>query len=116
MPGLKSALPDPISDLSSLKSALSSLKSALAGLKSALPWLKSLLSDLQSILTGPNSSLTGLRFTLSDLGPYDGNFLKEKKSVSPYFLHHFLDNSRATMILKDKVSLKTLDVYISIIF
>ena len=39
-----------------------------------------------------------------------------KLSVLPYFLHHFLDNNGATVILKDKLYLKTLGVYISIIF
>ena len=39
-----------------------------------------------------------------------------KLSVSPYFLHHFLDINGAIMILKDKLSLKTLGVFISIIF
>ena len=39
-----------------------------------------------------------------------------KLSVSPYFLHHFLDNNGARMIKKDKLSPKTLGVYISIIF
>ena len=42
--------------------------------------------------------------------------LKGKLSVSSYFLHHFLDNNDARTILKDKLFLKTLGVYISIIF
>ena len=39
-----------------------------------------------------------------------------KSSVSPYFLHHFLDNDGARMLLKDKLSLKILGVFIFITF
>ena len=39
-----------------------------------------------------------------------------KLSVSPYYLHHYQDNSNLGMLLIDKLSLETLGVYISIIF
>ena len=39
-----------------------------------------------------------------------------KLSVSPYFLHQYQDNDGPQMLLEDKLSLKTLDVYIFIIF
>ena len=39
-----------------------------------------------------------------------------KLSVSPYFLHHYQDNNKAGMLLVDKLSLKTLGVYLIIIF
>ena len=39
-----------------------------------------------------------------------------KWSVSPYFLHHYQDNNEAGMLLVDRLSLKTLSAYISIIF
>ena len=42
--------------------------------------------------------------------------IEGKLSVSPYFLHHFLNNNSEWMILKDKLSPKTLGVYISITF
>ena len=39
-----------------------------------------------------------------------------KLSVSPYFLHHCHDNYEAGMLLADILSLKTLGVYLFIIF
>ena len=39
-----------------------------------------------------------------------------KLSVSPYFLHHFLNNNGARTILKDKLSLEIFGVYILITF
>ena len=47
---------------------------------------------------------------------YDGEFSKGKLSVSPYFLHHYQDNNKAGMLLVDKLSLKTLGLYIFTIF
>ena len=40
----------------------------------------------------------------------------KENSVSSFLLHHFLDNNAAKMLLLDKLSLKTLDVYTFIIF
>ena len=42
---------------------------------------------------------------------FEGNL-----SVSPYFLHHYLNNNGAGMLSEDKLSLKTLGVYVFIIF
>ena len=39
-----------------------------------------------------------------------------KLSVSPHFLHHYQDNNEAGMLLVGKLSLKTLGVYVFIIF
>ena len=39
-----------------------------------------------------------------------------KLSVSPYFLHHCQDNNEAGMLLVNILSLKTLGVYLIIIF
>ena len=52
----------------------------------------------------------------TDSGCIRRQIFEGKLSVSPYFLHHFLDNNGARMLLKDKLSLKTLGVYIFIIF
>ena len=43
-------------------------------------------------------------------------FFEGKLSVSPYFLHHCEENYEARMLLVDILSLKTLDVYLFIIF
>ena len=39
-----------------------------------------------------------------------------KENVSSYFLHHYQDNNEAGRLLVDKLSLKTLGLYIFIIF
>ena len=39
-----------------------------------------------------------------------------KLSVSPYFLHLYQDNNKGGLLLVNKLSLKTLGVYLYIIF
>ena len=51
-----------------------------------------------------------------DFGSRVSALVKGKLGVSPYFLHDFLDKNGARVILKNELYLKTLGVYISIIF
>ena len=64
--------------------------------------------------TTKKESMTEARYC--DLFSLWRQIFEGKFGVSPYFLHHSLNISGSGMLLENKLSLKTLGVYISIIF